>query len=367
MYIITSAAVFTIVLLLITRFYRKRWSHNLDLSIRFGSDGLYEGERGQLLETITNRKLLPILWGNIQFLNSHNLHFDGINSDHDYYKKDTVSAFSYWQVTKTLPFTAKRRGFYRIDNVELVSGDLLFKYKFIRRFPIYAKLYVYPSIKDANRFNIDFKKIIGEVISRRSLVEDPFVFRGIRDYYPFDSMKTVNWNATARTGTLKVNNFHCTASQEVKILLDFDGYNKWDGQEIKEDLIRIAACLADRLLANGIATGLVTNAIDSEGGKIDLMCQSGRGQLLNLMRKMAKIDTDKLICPFDDILTSIIKSGDSRPQYILISYYTKAYLVQKVAAFEGAGLSLQWIVLHDKSRILDLIRRKNMTICEVEY
>ena len=180
--------------------------------------------------------------------------------------------------------------------------------------------------------------------------------------------KAVNWNATARTGSLKVNTYHCTQSQEVKLLLDLDGYNKWDGQQIKEDVIRIATMLLQKLNRNGIATGLVTNAADvSTGGKIDVACKNGRSHYLYLLREMAKLDTGKLLTPFDNILESILHKRDTRAQYILVSYYTGAELSQRVSQLETAGMSVQWIVLKDKSRKTDFVKRSDMYVCEVEY
>jgi uncharacterized protein (DUF58 family) len=368
MYIILIAAALAVVCSLLSRAYLNGWSEKLGVSLVFSSDGVFEGERGEVIETLTNQKLLPVFWGTLQFKTSYLLRFDGSSLDHDYYMQNPLSAFSYEEVTRRLPFTAERRGYYKLSDARLVGGDLLFSYKLIRRFPVTCEIFVYPRVKDVGRFNIDFKKIIGETTARRNLVEDPFFFRGIRDYYPFDSMKTVNWNATARTGSLKVNQYQCTHSQEVMLLLDLDGYNKWDGQQIKEDTIRIAALLAQKLTKTGIATGLATNAADATtGGKIETDCKSGQNHYLYLLREMAKLDTDRLLTPFDSILDNLPRMSGSRPQYILISYYTGDDLAHRVSQLEAAGLSLQWIVLKDKSRKNDFVKRGDMYVCEVEY
>jgi uncharacterized protein (DUF58 family) len=148
-----------------------------------------------------------------------------------------------------------------------MSGDMFFKYRFIKKFAVFAELYVYPDIKKVNKFNVDFTNILGEVITKRHIIEDPFEFCSIRDYCPVDSLRTINWKATAKTGDVKVNQFNFTSSQKVMILLDFDSYNTYDRVEIKEDLIRIASFLTHNLIKNGIEVGLISNGCDIITGK----------------------------------------------------------------------------------------------------
>lgn len=368
MYIILVAIVLSASLIIISRIYRSRWSRNLSVTARFSTEGVFEGERAEVIETMTNSKLLPIFWGSLQFKTSHHLRFEGAKPDHDYYMQNPIAAFSYEEVTKRLPFTAAKRGYYKLDDIQLIAGDLLFDYKLIHSFPGSSEIYVYPNVKKAQRFDIDFRKLTGEAIARRRLIEDPFYFRGIRDYSPYDSMKTINWNATARTGSLKVNQYHSTQSQQVMLLVDLDGYNKWDGAEIKEDVIRVAALLSQKLLRNGIPTGLITNAADSAtGGKINVEAKSGQAHYLNLLRKMAVIDAEKPLVPFDEILDNLLKNPDRSVQYTLISYYSGENLMRRFLQFERAGISIQWILLKDKARKADFSKHSGMYVCEVEY
>lgn len=368
MYIILIVIALPAFLALISRLYRSRWSRKLDVAVRFSTDGVFEGEHAEVVETMTNNKLLPVFWGSLQFKTSHYLQFEGVKLDHDYYMQNPIAAFSYEEVTKRLPFFAAKRGFYKLDDIQLVAGDLLFDYKLIHPFEGSSEIYVYPSVKKAKRLDIDFKKLTGEAIARRNLIEDPFYFRGIRDYTPFDSMRTINWKAAARTGSLKVNQYHSTQSQQVMLLVDLDGYNKWDKDEIKEDVIRVAALLAQKLLYNGVPTGLITNAADAtNGGKIYAECKCGREHYLHLLRKMAVIDTGNLLVPFDNILQSILKKPDTSTQYTLISYYYGEGLAKRFSQFDKAGASIQWILLKDKSRKTDFIKRRGMYVCEVEY
>ena len=350
---------------LLSRVYSRNWNKKLDVSLRISNDGIFEGESGEITETVSNNKLIPIFWAYIQFKVPDALRFEGAVSGHDYFRQDRVSVFSYEEVTRKLRFTAARRGCYRLSDLRFVAGDLNFNYKMMRGFSSSPEIYVYPRAREIGRFQIDYNKIIGDIVAPRNFIEDPFFFRGIRDYYPFDSIKNVSWKATARTGSLKVNEYHTTRSRQVVLLLDLDGYNRLDGRQIKEDAISIAAFFARKLALNGIAVGLATNAADSvSGGRIETDCKSGRGHFFTLMRAMAKIDADRLLLPFDGILESLRRGDHTKTQYILISYYYSTGLVRRVSQLEAAGLRIQWIFLHDKARQIEFSRRPGMYVCE---
>jgi uncharacterized protein (DUF58 family) len=370
LYILLFAVIALLLVELTVRLYRKGWSRKLGLDLHFGSDAVFEGEKGEILETVVNKKLMPLWWADLQFRVSGTIRFDGEDErDHENYKKESVSVLSYEMVRRSLRFTALRRGYYKIDGADLVSGDPFFRYKFIRQYPVSSELYVYPCVKGVGKFNVDFRKITGEVIARRHVIEDPFEFRGIRDYYPFDSLKSVNWNATAKTGQIKVNQYHYTSSQEVVLLLDMEGYNAFDKPELREDLIRVAAYLSRMLIASGIPVGLCSNARDIvTGDALAFACKNGAGQEKTLLRAFARIDADpdKASQPFARILQEKIACR-TEPHYILISYYAGDALQAAVQSLMRNGHSFQWLLLEDRARRIDLGGMKNLTICEADY
>lgn len=365
MYIILAVLLFAAVFGMFSRIYKRNWDKDLNVELKISTNGLFEGEQAKAVEIISNNKPIPIFWASVQFQVPGALRFGDAHSGSDYYREDRMSLFSYEEITKKFDFTAVHRGCYRLSDLQFMAGDLGFQSIMIKSFPSSPLIYVYPRAKEVPRFRIDYKKIIGDSIARRNVVEDPFFFRGIRDYYPFDSMKNINWKATAHTSSLKVNQYHTTQSRQVMLLLDLDGYNRLDGQRIKEDAISVAACLARKLAFSGVAVGFVTNAADVlSGGEIQADCKSGRGHFLYLMRKMAKINTDKLLTPFDRVLENILKRSDTATQYILISYYYGEGLVRWVSQLESAGRSIQWIFLHARERGINFTRRPGMYICE---
>ena len=360
------AAAILIAVKLLLSLYSGRWDRGLSLELRCPEQGIFEGEQGEIVETVTNAKLLPLLFASISFRAPRWLAFYGKKYDHDVFREDRISVFSWERLTRRLPFTALRRGLYTIGEANASSDDLLFQERYIRRYPAACTVVVYPRVKGVENYSVDFRRLTGQVIARRSMIEDPFFFRGIRDWTPTDSIRRVNWNATARTGALKVNQFESTRSQNVLLLLDFDGYNRSDHEELREDIIRIAAYLSGQLLRNGISTGMVTNAAAAGGtGRAETVCRSGRSHYFTLLGEMARIDTGRLTGPFPGLLDSL--SPDSGTQMIVISYYAGPSLDERLLRLSASGMGISWILLRDRARRNDYRPRSEVYVCEVEY
>lgn len=112
------------------------------------------------------------------------------------------------------------------------------------------------------------------------MLEDPFVFRGIRDYTSNDSLKNVNWKATARTGNLCVNEYNESVSRNVCILLNLEDDGMLTYDSVNEEAISLAASVAEEFIRQGINVSLISNACDidtkeavgiREGQELDIL------------------------------------------------------------------------------------------------
>ena len=141
------------------------------------------------------------------------------------YKRDVFSFLFHQQITRTLPFQAKKRGFYEITGAHAVAYDLFFREGLYSDYPQQTQMYVYPRQVDTARIQMICRAVSGMVLSRNRLYEDPFEFSGIRDYRKEDPMNRINWKSSARMGDLMVNQFDATTSVEVTVLLDIEDAN----------------------------------------------------------------------------------------------------------------------------------------------
>lgn len=352
--------------------YKKNCFKGVSAGLKFKDEGVFEGEKTVIIEAIGNKKWLTLWWLLVEYKVSGHLLFKDngdftvANSDANY-RKDLFSLSPYQKVIRSYEIKAAKRGYYTIDNVSLKAGDLFGINKFLTDMPVFTSLYVYPALISVNEPDTQFERMIGEIITRRRLIDDPFQIRGIRDYMEFDSLKTVNWNATARCGQLKVNEYDYTSSREVMILLNIEKFNAWDGDGTIEESIRIAASLASECIKGGIPTGLISNGcscITKEGITLDISGSPGYSQVF--YQSLACLDTKSITCPFCDTIREIGQSMNKLPLYVLISQYFGRDLEEEIQNARAKGFSIYWIIPKYHDTKLKFQNQNDIFVWEVE-
>ncbi|NCB92144.1 MAG: DUF58 domain-containing protein [Clostridia bacterium] len=321
---------------LLTAAYQQLWKKGLDAQIEFQPDPSLEGEDAFLTETITNRKwlFLPLL--QVGFQIHRNLWFaDGENTSvsDQCYKRDIFSVGGYQKITRKIPFRCTKRGYYELENVELVTRSPLMTKKYFETLKHPDHFYVYPRLVDDNMLEIPFQKVMGAVLAQRNLYEDPFEFRGIREYQPTDPMSKINWKASARTDQWMVNLYGSTSAQEVVILLDLEDETIWKFDDIHEEEIRLTVSLASRCIQNGIPVGIRTNGRDCKQEEMfRLNAGTGKQQVRALNEGLSRIDLTQLADKMEFVLSREREDAlaDSvQKTYIMISKN------QRISCFEG--------------------------------
>lgn len=338
--------------LLCNYLYSRFWDYGLDTQVQFSTRQTVVGERLNLVEVITNNKWLPLSMVRIKFQLDRKLHFvdeEQTTAVSDKcYKNDVFSLLFYQRITRTLPFECQKRGFFTIENIDLVSTNLFMNAQYVKSVPIYTELVVYPRLADMSRLDIPFSKIMGECMAKRFLYEDPFEFRGIREYQPYDTMSSINWKATAKTGELRVNVHNYTASQEVRIFLNLENETMWEEDVLKEEAISIAAGLCERLIAAGISVSIATNAKDAAGEPFSMEGGLSKAHMDMLLTGLAKIDTRQKVTPFVEILDEYVALKEENCMYVLISFASGQKLHEKFDELCEKNKGSMWIFPYTK-------------------
>lgn len=325
---ILFAALGIFILYLIQRkLYQRTWNKNLYVNMAYSKETAVEGEEAALVEVITNDKRLPLPALTVKFQTSRKLNF--LNSENSsvtdlYYRSDIFSCGGKEKTTRTLPFSCTHRGYYTITSLALSCTDLLYIEKFTKIADTFTQLYVYPQYVDIRRLLIPFNQLYGAVLSNRRIFPDPFEFRGIREYQPFDPMKSVNWKAYARTGELKVNLYEDTASQEVRIYLNLENNGYVNHYDIMEENIRLAATLSDMFISKGIPVSLKTNGCDCIS-KLPIFVDAGTGagHQTRILQSLARIDLTLPVAHLSAQALQDTAAGGQFPFVILISNYCR--------------------------------------------
>jgi len=304
--------------------YKKFWHINLTVLAAFAQRSITEGEEGELYETIINQKWLPLPMLRVKFETDRHLDFmqeENLAVTDRCYKHDIFTVMMFQKITRKLNFRADRRGFYEIKQISIDSTDLFMERHLDKDVACSASIYVYPRQADPGRLLIPFQKMMGEVLTRRYAYEDPFEFQGIRPYEPFDSMRDINWKASARTGELRTNLHGYTVRQEVCLLLNLESETMMDYKQLKEESIRLVNSLAEMFFAQGIPVGVYSNAKDLLTGRELEQLPGGGGQHLTQIREsLARLDLSQQMEEFGTFLKKHMEdSGNTDMMYVMVS------------------------------------------------
>lgn len=335
--------------------YHTLWHKSLKVSLNFNCSNTIEGHQVILKETITNAKALPLPVLHVKFQMSKYLVFTSSGNfkitDHNY-RSDIFSCMPWQEIRRSLEISCKKRGYYTVSQVQLVSYDLFFSGHMAASFPASASLYVYPKDIPSERLHLPFRSLMGQLTAFRSLLSDPFEMQSVRPYQSYDPYRTINWKATARTGELKVNVYAPTASWQVMFLLDTDCGGIWKDEALTEEAIRLCASYSRLLIQEGIPVSVISNGTDCLTKKPGYVkAGAGRDHIKTIMELLSRIETGDEQCPIEELLEKLtLRFPDSRHTgsdsvvYILISQKQRNSLAEAFASFCRQSPGCQWIL-----------------------
>ena len=165
---------------------------------------------------------------------------------------------------------------------------MLYRKHYSRAIGTEAEIYVYPKMTDVSEIVTVCERMLGTLQCAKRLYEDPFAFRTIRNYTTDDPMKTINWKASAKTGSLMVNTFDSAQSQKAMIFLDVEDTGILKYEDLVEESIALAATMMRRLHRQNIEVGFVFNGKGSEV----FLPANNRGNRIVLERLLAEYDKE---------------------------------------------------------------------------
>jgi uncharacterized protein (DUF58 family) len=188
-------------------------------------------------------------------------------------------------------------------------------------------LTIYPRIIPLTQLGLPSRLPFGTIAGRQRLFEDPARPMGVRDFRSGDSLRRMNWKASAHTQKLMVRTLQPAISLETVILLDLNSaaYERRERHTATEWAIVVAASLATYLIGARQAVGLASNGADplrlreesraydevtgrlffeSEPGAQEyaasvIPTRAGRAHLMKILEQLSRLHTRDTI-PFQD-------------------------------------------------------------------
>lgn len=328
--------------------YERYWPTGINATVKFSERRATEGDTAELIETIEYTGKLPLPWVRIKFRATRDIRLpDSANSIvTDYYnREDVFSVGRMEKITRRLPVVCEKRGYQRICDVDAVSSDLFHTRKLVESFKGNSTLTVYPRRTEIPELPESARQMLGDHIVRQAKFDDPFVFRGIREYVPGDPTSRINWKATARTGELAVNQYEYTISRSVSIWLDTDSLNSGYDHSLIEEEIRMAATMLCRMIDSGIPAGLYCNGLDCVNDRETFLFAGSAAEHKDRgLTALARLDLTKPARPMAEFIKDIPEGTGGDELIVLISAQCSERLVNAALAMQQSGRELFWII-----------------------
>lgn len=289
-------------------YYKYQWSREVTVKLWFETDAVYAGQETKLYEVIENRKNMPVPVLEVGFHTRKELDFAGVENTNvsDYlYKRDVFSVLGRQKITREIPVKCTKRGRYLASDADITTHTLLYRKHYSKAIGTEAEIYVYPKMTDASEIVTVCERMLGTLQCAKRLYEDPFAFRSIRDYTTDDPMKTINWKASAKTGTLMVNTFDSAQSQKAMIFLDVEDTGILKYEDLVEEGIALAATMMRRLLRQNIEVGFAYNGKNSDV----FLPANNRGNRIVLERLLAEYDKEDGADDFGELLKRLFSDA----------------------------------------------------------
>jgi uncharacterized protein (DUF58 family) len=201
---------------------------------------------------------------------------------------------------------ARKRGYYQVGPLYTSSGDILGLNPAERRQGLIEHLTVYPHIIPFTRLSLPSRSPQGTLRHHQPIFEDPTRVLSKRDYVAGDSLRRVDWKASAAVGRLQVKQFEPSIALETVVFLNLNRaeYPSNVCLDATELGIVITASLANWVTTQKQSVGLITNGQDPLEG--DRPCspipsRKGRGHLMRLLDLLARVQIGDLL-PFAELL-----------------------------------------------------------------
>jgi uncharacterized protein (DUF58 family) len=183
------------------------------------------------------------------------------------------------QRTVTVPLTCRRWGAYWLGDVHLRAHDRFRLFSWERRLDRQAAVKVFPTPEALSALIGPFETQVSTGSHVAAQRGDGIEFADLRPFLPGDRPRSINWRATARRGSLMVNQRHPERSTEVVLFLDSFLDVRGSRGSTLDLAVGAAASLASAYLRQRDRVGLV-----SFGGFVQwLQPGSGHSALYRLL------------------------------------------------------------------------------------
>ena len=334
-----------IIVWLLTKLWGRHAFEDVSHSRTISQGRAFIGDVVEYTVTLTNEKILPLIWVDIQDIFPVGLDLPGTSlrssaSDTAKEHRITTSLLPYQKVSWKYDLHCISRGYHRIGPVRLRSGDIFGFTAAEARMPDLEHILVYPRVVELQDLIFPAKHPFGDVHGTRAMYQDPSRFLGLRDYQLTDPMKHVDWKATARRSKLQTKVFEPVVSLNVLIALDAStGEFPWQGSNLRlfERSVTVAASVAKYCADFSYSFGLVSNSVAVFSGKwVNVPASNSNLQIDLVLESLARVGS-YAVSSLPEVLRAQRSAFRSGTVVALVTAALTPGLVEEIAEIRGKG------------------------------
>lgn len=198
---------------------------------------------------------------------------------------------------------ASKRGYHSIGPLSISTGDILGLNESLRAESKAEHVVVYPKIIPFTSVEIPSYSPHGTLRHSLPLFEDPTRVFGKREYIAGDSLRRIDWKASASTSRLQVRLFEPSIALETFVVLNLnaDDYYYRTRADSLELAIVIAASISNWIISKKQIVGMLVNGRDSLTSRQQSQVihpRKGKAHLMRLLETLARsevIDNSALV------------------------------------------------------------------------
>ena len=270
-------------------------------------------------QKITNNGRMPI-----SYIRTKILYPKGVKNKKDAaiiqnrFEREQTQRYFIWgsrSIRRRTPAKLSERGLYWFEGAELERGDFLgLKTSYDMRWG-YSGIVVYPKILEEAENRQTLSGIVGDLISRPYLLNDPVLARGMNDYTGNEPMKTISWKQTAKRDKLTVREFEYTRDCACSLIVCSDVSAS---EEEIEMCARLARTTGELLMEEGVSLSFFTNCYLQGTQPFSVYsARASRGSADVFLDQLARI-RDGACASQSLLLDEILRGRREQTEYVVI-------------------------------------------------
>ncbi len=360
------------------RIYKKHAFDAVEYNISVSTGEVFEKEEIYVYEEIRNNKALPLPYLKVDTELPDGLTFHIVENDQktreikNTYPRIIHSIFvmrGHQQIRRRWRVHCDTRGTYHLGSVTMLADDILGYNTIAKVFEPGTEsrntIVVLPKAINLEKQFTSSKYTSGDFLVRSSLLSDPLLKAGVREYTPGDPMNRINWIQSAVHNSLMVNIEEFTNRHQFNLIMNMQARDVEkiipgppSGRASVELCLTVIASILDSVSSENIPVRFICNTIpeqfgegmsaaraenDEIGAKIFVSpVFKGKMSIITALRMLAQLEL-MISTPIEKMLDHILENPygyTSGGNIIFVSSYLSERMINFCYALRKIGITV---------------------------